>query len=82
MHHCYSFINARVQPCYSFLNAALLQLPECITPHLWREDWGRCLLQKLLVAPLDGAVALTQVHHVAVLVAQDLQGQAESIHMV
>mmetsp|Transcript_32913 Transcript_32913/g.72695 ORF Transcript_32913/g.72695 Transcript_32913/m.72695 type:complete len:291 (-) Transcript_32913:657-1529(-) len=41
--------------------------------HLRCQGGAGRLLQELLVAPLDRAVALTQVHHVAVLVSQDLE---------
>ena len=37
-----------------------------------RNAWCRCLLDHLLVAALHGAVALAQVHGIAVLVGQDL----------
>ena len=40
--------------------------------HLRRHRRAGALLDELLVAPLDGAVALPQVHHVAVLVADEL----------
>jgi hypothetical protein len=40
--------------------------------HLGRQGGGRSLLQQLLVAPLDAAVPLEQVHHIAVLVGQHL----------
>ena len=41
--------------------------------HLRRERGRGRLLQQLLVAALDGAVALAQVNHIAVLVRQDLR---------
>lgn len=40
--------------------------------HLWRERGRGRLLHQLLVAALHAAVALAQVHHVAVLVGQHL----------
>ena len=44
-------------------------------PLLGRQLDGRAFLQDLLVAPLDRAVPLVQVHHVAVFVSQDLHLQ-------
>lgn len=41
--------------------------------HLWRERRAGRLLQQLLVAALDGAVALAQMDRVAVLVGQHLR---------
>eukprot|EP00754_Rhynchopus_humris_P021547 Rhum_TRINITY_DN14749_c16_g1::Rhum_TRINITY_DN14749_c16_g1_i1::g.116667::m.116667 len=43
-----------------------------LTPLLLREARSRRLFEHLLVAPLHGAVALEEVHAVAVLVAEDL----------
>ena len=43
---------------------------------------GRGVLHHLLVAALEGAVPLPQVHHVAVLVAQDLDLDVLGLHQV
>ena len=40
--------------------------------HLLIERRGRRFLHQLLVAALDGAVALTEMHHVAMAIAEDL----------
>jgi hypothetical protein len=63
------------QPCIARRGCqhAILQRPRSWAAHLGGEDWGGRLLQQLLVAALDGAVALAQVHHVAVLVGQHLR---------
>jgi hypothetical protein len=44
-----------------------------LAPHLLRQDGRRRFLDQLLVAPLDRALALAEVHHVAVMVADDLE---------
>ncbi len=41
-------------------------------PGLGVEQWRRCFLHHLLIAALDGTLALTQMDHIAVLVAEHL----------
>lgn len=50
--------------------------------HFWGERGGGRLFDELLVAPLDGAVALAKVDDVAVLVRNDLRthSRSESTH--
>ena len=41
--------------------------------YLWCDDRAGGFLQQLLIPALDAAVPLKKVHHIAVLVCQDLQ---------
>ena len=53
-----------------------------LVPDLLGHAPGGSVLHYLLIPPLEGAVALAQVHHVAVLVAQNLHLNVLGLHQV